>query len=292
MRKAINIVVLMMIVAVGGGLLLPFILKARDAAARAACGNKMRQIGLGIFNYHDTYNRLPMATVRSPNLMPENRLSWYADLSPFLEQWFIEFDREKPWDSEENLKPKCHGVETPKVDLDIVPHFLCEANSFKRDEIPNVTHYVGIAGCGKDAAQLPPGYPGVGIFGYDRKTKLQDITDGTSTTMIVAETGWKNGPWTAGGFPTVRGLDPNGMPYLGKNGQFSSMHRSGSGFFSKGEFATNVLFVDGSVRSSAESLDPRIFEAMSTIAGGEKVEITGELLSPRWHLSEANGVEE
>jgi prepilin-type processing-associated H-X9-DG protein len=141
---------------------------------------------------------------------------------------------------------------------------------------------VGIAGVGRDAAELSQNYPGVGVFGYDRKTKLADITDGASTTMIVAETAWKNGPWTAGGFPTVRGLEANGMSYLGKDGQFSGMHRSGSSFFFMGEYATNILFVDGSVRSFAESLDPRILEAMATIAGGEKVDLAGESLSPAW----------
>jgi prepilin-type processing-associated H-X9-DG protein len=233
-----------------------------------------------------------MAAVPNPSLIPEKRFSWYVDIDRFLMQMTIEFDKEQSWDYENNLNPRCHGMDTPSWDLGIVARYLCDSDPTQRDSLPSVTHYVGIAGFGNDAGELPRGYPGVGVFGYERKTKFEVITDGTSTTMIVAETGWKNGPWTAGGFPTVRGLDPNGMPYLGKNGQFSSMHRSGSGFFSKGEFATNVLYVDGSVRSSAESLDPRIFEAMSTIAGGEKVEITRELLSPRWHLSEANGVEE
>jgi hypothetical protein len=282
MRKPINLLVVVIILVIGAGLIFPLILKVRNASARADCANNLKQIGLALWNFHDTFNRFPMATVRNSDLPPEKRLSWYVDLSPFVEQWFMDFDNEKPWDSEENLKPKCHGVEGPLVDLDVVRYHFCKANPNQTHEVPNVTHYVGIAGLGKDAAELAPKYPGVGVFGYDRKTKLADITDGTSTTMIVAETAWKNGPWTAGGFPTVRGLEANGMSYLGRDGQFSSRHRFGSGFFFTGEYATNILFMDGSVRSFGESVDPRVFEAMATIAGGETVDLAGESLSPAW----------
>jgi hypothetical protein len=280
MKKPINVVVAIVILVLGAGLISPLILKARNAAARAACANNLRQIGLGLWNFEDTYNRFPTATVRNSNLAPEKRLSWYADVYPFVEQLYIELDRDQPWDYEQNLNLQCRGIEDAPFALGVVRYHLCEANPNHGDSLPNVTHYVGIAGLGSNAAELPADYPGIGVFGYDRKTKLADITDGTSNTMIVAETAWKNGPWTAGGFPTVRGLDANGMPYVGKDGQFSSKHRASSGFFSMGEYATSILFVDGSVRSFGESLDPRIFEAMATIADGEKVDIVGESLSP------------
>jgi prepilin-type processing-associated H-X9-DG protein len=79
--------------------------------------------------------------------------------------------------------------------------------------------------------------------------------------MAVAETGRALGPWTAGGPPTIRGLDPSDRPYIGQDRQFGGTHPGGS----------MVLFVDGSVRFVKSSIDPRVFEAMSTIAGGEAV---------------------
>src|SRR5262249_7570858 len=152
------------------------------------------------------------------------RLSWYVDLAPFIEQWAMEFDRSKPWNCSENLNPWCHGVEGPRERLGVVPYWLCPSNPIQTDDIPNLAHYVGISGLGENAAELDKDYPGVGVLGYDRKVKFEDITDGTSSTMLVAETSWQNGPWTASGFPTARGLLTNGIPYFGKGGQFSAHH--------------------------------------------------------------------
>jgi prepilin-type processing-associated H-X9-DG protein len=83
-----------------------------------------------------------------------------------------------------------------------------------------------------------------------------------STTLLLIETATENGPWTAGGRPTVRGLESNGTPYVGRQTQFSTFHRHG---------VTNALFADGSVRELREGLAPKVIEALATIAGGEEV---------------------
>jgi prepilin-type processing-associated H-X9-DG protein len=96
--------------------------------------------------------------------------------------------------------------------------------------------------------------------------------------MFIAETSWENGPWTAGGFPTVRGLAFNGMPYFGKNGQFCAVHRRS--VLSNGPMLTNIVFADGSVRAFSETIEPKVFEAMATIAGGEAIDLP-EVAVPR-----------
>jgi len=132
---------------------------------------------------------------------------------------------------------------------------------------------VGMAGLGKDAALLALTQPKAGVFGYDRKTRLREVTDGASTTIMVVETNSENGPWSAGGFPTVRGVDPNGQDYLGYTGQFGSLHRTEeSTLFKVYPQCSNCTFVDGSVRCLTKSIDPTTFEALSTIAGGEKID--------------------
>jgi prepilin-type processing-associated H-X9-DG protein len=132
--------------------------------------------------------------------------------------------------------------------------------------MPGLAHYVGVAGVGEDAALLPVEDKRAGVFGYDRRTRPEDIRDGTGTTLMVVETATDNGEWTAGGRATVRGLDPDHPPYLGRHGQFSSYHRA----------VTNALFVDGSVRALGSGMAPEVFEALATIAGGEDVGQVGD----------------
>ena len=123
------------------------------------------------------------------------------------------------------------------------------------------TNYIGIAGIGKDAPILPKGDPRCGVFGFDRRTTLADITDGAANTLMIVESGRATGSWLQGGFATVRGLDPANTPYLGPNRQFGGLHQGGAW----------IATADGSVRWVRDSIDPRVFEALSTIAGGEKV---------------------
>ena len=82
-----------------------------------------------------------------------------------------------------------------------------------------------------------------------------------SNTLLLAETGLANGPWTAGGPATVRGLDQGRQPYIGRGRQFGGLHRGG----------VMVAMADGSVRFLSESIDPKVFEALSTVAGGESL---------------------
>jgi len=139
---------------------------------------------------------------------------------------------------------------------------LCPANPNTRGtNLPPFTHYVGVAGVGADAATLVKGEPRAGIFGYDRRTKREDIKD-TSNTLHLIETATANGPWTAGGHATVRGLDPEGPPYLGRGGQFSSGHG-----------LTQATLADGSVRPISPAVSRRVLEALATVTARDNVDL-------------------
>jgi prepilin-type processing-associated H-X9-DG protein len=97
------------------------------------------------------------------------------------------------------------------------------------------------------------------MFGYDRVTRPQDVERGLSNTMMVIETRQGLGPWTAGGPATIRGVDPATKPYIGPGLPWGGYHRGG----------TYVLFADGSVRFIKDTVEPRTFEMISTIAGYE-----------------------
>ena len=244
-------------------LCLPAISKVRMSANRVSCLNNMKQLGYALHNYHDTFHSFPPGTIPNEDLQPGDRLSWLVPILPFIEQdnLYAQINRGKGWNSPENQATK-RQVKT----------LLCpESEVYGNFQIGS---YVGMAGLGKDAPLLASTDAKAGVFGYDRKTKQSQVTDGVSTTLMVIETNFENGPWSAGGFPTVRGIDTDGSDYLGFTGQFGSLHRTEeSTLFKVYPECSNCTFVDGSVRYLVKTIDPLTFEALATIAGGEKVEL-------------------
>jgi hypothetical protein len=273
-----DVIVFVGIVVVAVNLLAVGILRLRESADRNQCQDHLRNIAVALHDFQDSNKRFPSATLPNDYLPPEKRLSWLVPTFGFIDgQLSFSLDRAKAWDAEENREPKARGTEDEWSVFGECALFLCPANPRRSSPgWPSLTHYVGVAGLGKDAVQLERSHPKAGVFGYrppwtlrgenprddmDLGIRLRDIQDGPATTLLVIETNRDNGPWTAGGPPTVRGLDPEGGPYLGKAGQFGSYHWGG----------THAAFADASVRFLAASIDPRVFEALATIAGGEKV---------------------
>ncbi len=142
-------------------LLLPAVQAAREAARRSQCVNNMKQIGLAMHNYHSTYNSFPPAWTTDENGKP--LLSWRVLLLPFLEEQnlYQQFKLDESWDSPHNSA--LMGM-MPKL-------FECPSH-------PHATHdktdYVVVVG----PKTIFPGSKPVGI---------QDITDGTSNTILVGE---------------------------------------------------------------------------------------------------------
>lgn len=237
-----------------------FFQRSSEAAQRDECRNHLRLISLGLINYSTVHDSFPAGTVNNDRLTPDRRLSWLVATVTYLEQWTWLLDLSQPWDAETNRITRCGGVEETPQPLGRILIFTCPAADGEAVEhMPGWTWYVGVAGVGRDAPELPNGHPRAGVFGYDRRTTTADVKDGLSNTLMLAETGVANGPWTAGGGATVRGLDPDRRPYIGRGRPFGGLHRGG----------VNVALADGSVRFLSESIDPRVFEALATVSGAE-----------------------
>jgi hypothetical protein len=224
MRPAIQALVVALIFATCGGLIFPFILKVREEGHRIECGNNLHQLAIALANYDSANDRYPAAAIPNPDLPPEKRLSWLVAAMPFIEAdpTYRDMDLKKGWDAEENR--------------------FAALTMFKRFHCPNYaegppvstlwpSHYIGIAGVGENAADLPSHDPQAGCFGYERKLWSKDLIRGASQIAVATETSAAQGAWTAAGAATVRGYDP-------ATSHFGGNHRAGC----------QVVFMDGSVR--------------------------------------------
>ncbi len=230
------------------------------AAARATCANNLRVIGVALNKYADAHKEFPPATRTPPDLPPERRISWLADALPLMAEGRpinanyqaleADIDRTRAWDDPANA---------PVVNRN-VRAFLCPGHpDFDPNRPPGLTHYVGVAGIGPRAAYLDRRDPRAGMFGHGRGVRQREITRGISQTMMVLETAHDNGPWLAGGFPTVRGLGPDVQDYIGPGRPFGGLHRD------RQREVMNVLWADGSVRVVSENIDAELFRRQATI---------------------------
>jgi type II secretory pathway pseudopilin PulG len=278
-RKAFTVgelLVTIVIICILIGLIAPAAENVRRAASRMSCKNNLTQIGIAIQHYRDTHGYFPSGTVPNTQLSPDQRLSFYVSLLPYLERQNIhaKVQLAEPWDSPKNRA----AVENANWYWFACNewygwHGTAQMNpSGESAEYLAITTYVGMAGVGADAVTLPVGAPGVGMFGYDRKLKLEDVKDGLANTILLIETTHELGSWMRGGPSTVRPIDPDAEQLAGEGFAFGGTHiRDRSFFRSREPDGFHIMLADSSVRNTQNAIHPDVLKALATVAGGEEV---------------------
>jgi RNA polymerase sigma factor (sigma-70 family) len=143
------------------------VLKA--ALRRTQSANNLKQIGLGLHNYHDTYKRLPAPAIYDKN--GKALLSWRVAILPFVEQneLYRQIKLDEPWDSPHNQKL-----------LKEMPSLYAPVGAARGG--PGMTYYQAFVG---PHAGFEPG----------KTLRFPSFTDGTSNTILVVEAGTPV-PWT------------------------------------------------------------------------------------------------
>lgn len=245
-------------------LLIPSVVqRVRSESNKMMCASNMRQLTLALLTYHADFKKLPFAVTNKSSLPFEERVGWLAIIYPYLES-----------DSfYQNIKWSLSYRDQANRD---VLHFAnrlfrCPSASLVEEVW---TSYVGIAGVGGDAPLLPLKDPRAGALGYERQLSMNEIAtgNGTSYTMLLGETQKDNGPWYAGGPPTLRALISN-EPLLSEGGLFSNHHLQP---FSLRWNSTVDHFqfgmVDGSVRSFAQNTSLEVLTVLAAYHSGRAFE--------------------
>jgi hypothetical protein len=211
---------------------------------------------------------------------PDQRLSWAAALLPYLSEELRDWklDESLGWNEGANLQI-AHRV-VPQLLAPKIKETGSIAISYPgMPGLPlSATHWVGMGGLGMDAAEYLPGNTAtdkkLGVFGYDRVTRKEDVKDGLDKTIaLILVPGDHAAPWLAGGGATVRGVsddDNDGKPiapfvcttYPAKPDVKSKFD---------GKRGTLAIMCDGKVRFIPEDLPAATFRALCTIAGGEEI---------------------
>jgi prepilin-type processing-associated H-X9-DG protein len=297
--------VVIAIVSVLLGLLLPAVQKVREAAARSQCENNLKQIGLALHNYHDTYKTLPpgyqaMGPYRDGATDTTPGWGWASLILPYVEQ--------EPLYRQLNLQ---QPVENAPAIQTIVPLYLCPSDLTPPGPFP-VPDGFGNAVCfaaaasyaacvgGDESATTDP--TGMGVFARNSQTRLTDITDGTSSTILIGERAWSNanGVWAGAiaGAVIMRGHSNPCQPVIpgawfpaatlvqahahlnnalvdsdGSAGMddFSSKHVGGSNFVFADGSVHFLRSVPGDTLAGNYTADGIVFQALATRANGEVV---------------------
>lgn len=308
----IELLVVIAIIAVLIGLLLPAVQKVREAAARSQCQNNLKQLSLGMHNYHDANGALPTGAIKKPGYL----IGWPARIFPFIEQGNIRQQIDNSTTNALEVIGPWRTVGAPSNGNSSLYRDRIKVLACPSSELLNGSPDASSPGAGAaDAkAQAPLHYRAIGgtdraggivsgtqnahsnysntgvIYPYSN-TALIHITDGTSNTILFGEMSSAKGralgaggwggiqPWTWGFYSYDASTAGAGCLMIDHKiikypiGYAGSFLTNETPLTSQHTNGVNIGMCDGSVRFLNKTTDIEMLKNLATRAGSEVVTI-------------------
>lgn len=272
---AIELLVVVAVIAILIALLLPSVQQAREAARRTQCLNNLVQLGIGLHAYHHVHHGLPPGVVDSAPVVQNNalgyKMSWLVQLLPYIDESTaygrIDFTR----GAYQQTDP---GLQTYRI-----PLLRC----------PSSGGSSAYAGCYNDV-EAPISETSNGVLYLNSHVRLQEIPDGQRHTIMLGESG-ASATWLAGNGEMLRNMDgfndvnsenynsatrnyyeaPPQRNDLPDGGAAASGNSPIGGFGSAHLDGCNFCFADGNVRFVTNNVDATLLRNLANRQDGNLV---------------------